>query len=590
MESTYQSILENCQQLITSGNYHNAMEMAHVLLNHYEEHNLDEPIFNVFQDVEKLFVNTPDAILYITYMERLIQILKRKERFLELVNAMYYLAVDLIASRNYPLAKLYLQDAMSIAKLHHFHDSEADIYNGYGNYYEMKDENHKALKHYLQAYHIALDNNYIKGRRFTHNIGYAYKKLGDYTKALHYLKICVEYLETTDMHGRLANAYNELGHTYYLSGAYPLSEDALNKGRHMSQLSKSNSFLKENYLFTSQLYAIQKEYEKAYTYLKLHQALSDDLNVEKQNKEITQLYLKKELTSKEVENEMIKEKNMKLEAYSKALNESNNKLSETLNEIEKMHRKVIQSEKNATFNRMMVSIAHQLNTSLSNITLMSSQILNENDKVANKFKGADLTRKDLFNCVEQVKESASLIYNSTKKITHFIEKIKSSNTTLEDLQSIGSLDEMISELFHNYKDLALKKSCRLKKSIQDDLTNIRGYNVLKNLLHQLMDNALKYAFNNTLDNMIKINIYYNTMGKLVITFEDNGIGIDTEIIHKIFDPFYTTNMGYDGGDGLGLFILQRTIQDIFEGEIKCHSEKNQGTSFIIELGPHVLDI
>ncbi|MBN2795343.1 MAG: tetratricopeptide repeat-containing sensor histidine kinase [Clostridia bacterium] len=586
MMKTYELLLEECQTNIQMGNYHAAMAKAHEILDFYETHHLEDEIFNVFQNVEKLFANTPDAILYITYMQRLIKILKEKKRYKALVNAMYYLSVDLIASKNYTFAELYLAEALGIAKINKFYDSEADLYNGYGNLHEIQEENHEALKNYMHAYNLALEHEYEAGKRFTHNIGYAYKKIGNYSKALHFLTLCVHYLSTTNMTGRLANAYNELGNTFMLSGIYHKAHEALNEGRRLSVESKSNSFLKENYLFTSKLYEEENNYEKAFEFLKKHHDILETLNIEKQNKEIVKLLLSEQIHNKEAENEVIMQKNMELEAYSKALNDSNEQLTATLNAMEQMQLKVLQSEKNASFNRMMVGISHQLNTSLSNITLMSSQILNENTKISEKFKGGDLTRKDLFTCIDQVRESAELIYFSTKKITHFVDKIKSSNTTLDDLSSTGSIKVILDELNEHYQKQAQQNKCKIVINIQEDLPNIMGYNIFKNLLFQLMDNALKYAFQNTEDNKIEIRIHHNSKGRLVVTFKDNGIGIEETILHRIFDPFYTTNMGYDGGDGLGLYLLQRTVEDIFEGNIQCESSKNMGTTFMIELGNH----
>jgi len=68
---------------------------------------------------------------------------------------------------------------------------------------------------------------------------------------------------------------------------------------------------------------------------------------------------------------------------------------------------------------------------------------------------------------------------------------------------------------------------------------------------------------------------------VVITFSDNGSGIPSENLDKIFDPFYTTKP-VGKGTGLGLSIIYGIIES-HGGEIVCLSELNQGTSFVITL-------
>jgi CheY-like chemotaxis protein len=68
---------------------------------------------------------------------------------------------------------------------------------------------------------------------------------------------------------------------------------------------------------------------------------------------------------------------------------------------------------------------------------------------------------------------------------------------------------------------------------------------------------------------------------LLITVEDSGVGIDSEIIEKIFDPFFSTkNPGL--GTGLGLHIAQ-TIVKSMQGEITVKSTKGKGSTFKIIL-------
>ena len=67
---------------------------------------------------------------------------------------------------------------------------------------------------------------------------------------------------------------------------------------------------------------------------------------------------------------------------------------------------------------------------------------------------------------------------------------------------------------------------------------------------------------------------------LQLTFGDNGHGIEEQNLKEIFDPFFSTKEG-TGGTGLGLFISQKIVES-YQGTIAVESEKNKGTTFIVQ--------
>jgi signal transduction histidine kinase len=62
---------------------------------------------------------------------------------------------------------------------------------------------------------------------------------------------------------------------------------------------------------------------------------------------------------------------------------------------------------------------------------------------------------------------------------------------------------------------------------------------------------------------------------VIVHVKDNGLGIDSADIEKIFNPFFTTK---DTGTGLGLTIASQIMQ-AHGGYIKVHSGEDRGTTF-----------
>jgi PAS domain S-box-containing protein len=66
---------------------------------------------------------------------------------------------------------------------------------------------------------------------------------------------------------------------------------------------------------------------------------------------------------------------------------------------------------------------------------------------------------------------------------------------------------------------------------------------------------------------------------LVIKVEDNGSGIPAAMLHKIFEPYYTTKVD---GTGLGLTMTYKVVKE-HGGDIRVQSEEGHGTCFTIML-------
>jgi two-component system phosphate regulon sensor histidine kinase PhoR len=104
---------------------------------------------------------------------------------------------------------------------------------------------------------------------------------------------------------------------------------------------------------------------------------------------------------------------------------------------------------------------------------------------------------------------------------------------------------------------------------------------ISNIIHNLLDNAIKYTPKKP---QITIKTINKTNG-IQITVSDNGIGMTSEARKQIFDKFYrvhTGNLHDVKGFGLGLSYV-KAIVTAHNGQIDVESELGTGSKFIVYL-------
>jgi signal transduction histidine kinase len=109
---------------------------------------------------------------------------------------------------------------------------------------------------------------------------------------------------------------------------------------------------------------------------------------------------------------------------------------------------------------------------------------------------------------------------------------------------------------------------------------------LAQVLTNLIMNAVTHAFAPGTKGHLTLEIAEKGPDAIQIVFADDGRGIPTENLGKVFDPFFTTARN-QGNTGLGLHIVFNLVTGPLEGRIDVASEPHDGTRFTIVLPTHV---
>ena len=225
-------------------------------------------------------------------------------------------------------------------------------------------------------------------------------------------------------------------------------------------------------------------------------------------------------------------------------------------------------------NDFINNMTHELKTPVSTISLAAQML-----------KDSDITKSpDVF------KHISGVINDETKRLGFLVEKVLQMSL-FERQKAAFKLKEVdANDLVISVANTFVLKVEKYDGSLDIDLqaTDSSIYvdeMHITNVLFNLMDNAVKYR-RPEVPLTLMVRSWNDNNGKLLISVEDNGIGIKKEYLKKVFDRFFrvpTGNVHDVKGFGLGLAYVRKIIED-HKGTIRAEmGPGNVGTKFIITL-------
>jgi two-component system, OmpR family, phosphate regulon sensor histidine kinase PhoR len=154
-------------------------------------------------------------------------------------------------------------------------------------------------------------------------------------------------------------------------------------------------------------------------------------------------------------------------------------------------------------------------------------------------------------------------------------------------EKIIDIHELVKKITNSIRIQTESRNGQLNLHLEAMRTIVKGdESHITNVLMSILDNAIKYSHENPTI-MVSTRNVSNT---IIISIEDQGIGMNNETQKKIFDKFYRVTSGNihsTKGFGLGLSYA-KVIVLAHKGEIKVTSEVNKGSKFEVSL-PNAID-
>jgi PAS domain S-box-containing protein len=212
----------------------------------------------------------------------------------------------------------------------------------------------------------------------------------------------------------------------------------------------------------------------------------------------------------------------------------------------------------------LANMSHELRTPLNGIIGFAGLLLKPNLSAEKLKRYSQIINSNSHNLLALINDIID------------ISKIESGQLTVnkEPLQ----LNGLLKETYDIFSELASRKGLKLvlSKKLQDNEVCIISDELkIKQILNNLLYNALKFTYEGTIDFGYKIKTNY-----IEFYVKDSGIGIAKEFQELVFERFKQVD-SIDktiGGTGLGLSICKALVE-LMNGEIWLESEVSKGTTF-----------
>jgi two-component system OmpR family sensor kinase/two-component system phosphate regulon sensor histidine kinase PhoR len=215
------------------------------------------------------------------------------------------------------------------------------------------------------------------------------------------------------------------------------------------------------------------------------------------------------------------------------------------------------------------NVSHELKTPISSILGFTETLINN--------PNMDEEKKLFF--IERCHTQAVRLTNLLQDIS-MLNKLDESCDSFEMVEI--DLNKLIEDVSQDVSLALEEKNMHIETILPDKLfingNTLQIYSIFRNLI----DNSILYAGVGT---TITIECYRKDKDYLYFSVADNGVGVDSKHLNKIFDRFYRVDKGRSrklGGTGLGLSIVKNAIL-FHQGRISAKNRRGGGIEFLFNL-------
>jgi len=139
-----------------------------------------------------------------------------------------------------------------------------------------------------------------------------------------------------------------------------------------------------------------------------------------------------------------------------------------------------------------------------------------------------------------------------------------------------NFEEIVSTVLTDLGDIQLTNKIEIKRSFNTSEAYYSDYKLIYTIFKNIIDNSIKYKSTDRRTPFVSIDVS-DAIGGVKISISDNGIGVNDDIKHKVFDMFFR-GTDQSKGSGLGLYIIHKIVNGKLNGSLKLESVYKESTN------------
>ena len=245
-------------------------------------------------------------------------------------------------------------------------------------------------------------------------------------------------------------------------------------------------------------------------------------------------------------------------------------VEERTRELKETHKKLLHQDKMASLGKLSASVVHEINNPIAGVLnlIMLMKRMVEEDSISNRE-------------IDQFSRYLTLMETETRRTSRIVSNLLAfSRQSKMELKRI-SLNRLIEQTLMINSNLLKIDGIKVETDLDPDLPDMIGSeDQLQQVFMNLVSNAAE-AMEAEGGGRLRVATRHSLReDKLLVDFEDSGIGIPESNLSKLFEPFFTTKKK-GKGVGLGLSVAYGIIQE-HGGSIYVKSKVGKGTTFHVK--------
>lgn len=242
----------------------------------------------------------------------------------------------------------------------------------------------------------------------------------------------------------------------------------------------------------------------------------------------------------------------------------NQELNKYIDQLEKMQRQLIQSEKMNALGELSASVAHEINNPLAGV-LVYSKLL------AKKVNNEVINRQEMITNLAKIENAVTYCSNIVRSLLDFARQTEPSLKPVKIPDVIDQVITLVGHQAQNKKINVVRKEENPLPLVMADFAQIQQVfvNLVVNAIQAMSEGGTLTITVTPKDGFVRT------------AFNDTGVGIKPEHMKKLFTPFFTTKSEVKGV-GLGLSVSYGIIERHC-GKIEVQSEVGKGSTFTVVL-------